>query len=192
MKADSDARVLKLTSPELGGFPFIYMEHIERLALRPEEITALRQYLTNGGVLLVNDFWGALAWQNLRTEMNRVLAGRKWTELSIEHPIFHCVYDLRGPMSHLRVPSMQRWNRAYNPDDANSNPTNSHQGEGYETMHVQALFDDRQRISVLAIHNSDISDGWEREGEHEDNFNVFSEARAYPLGINLIFYFMTH
>ena len=49
--------------------------------------------------------------------MNRVLPGRSWTELSIDHPIFHCVYDLRGPMSSLRVPSMQRWNRDYNPDD---------------------------------------------------------------------------
>src|SRR5215218_6471949 len=38
MKADPDARVLKLTSPDLGQYPFIYMEHIERLALRPAEL----------------------------------------------------------------------------------------------------------------------------------------------------------
>ena len=85
--ADPDARVFKLTSPDLSHHPFIYMEHIERLTLRPAEITALRQYLLNGGVLLVNDFWGALAWQNFRAEMNRVLPGRSWTELSMEHPI---------------------------------------------------------------------------------------------------------
>lgn len=192
MKADPDARVFKLTSPDLANYPFIYMEHIERLALRPSENVALRQYLLNGGVLLVNDFWGAMAWQNLRTEMARVLPGRTWTELSTEHPIFHCVYDLRGPMSRLRVPSMQRWNTAYNPNDPNSNPTNGNRGEGYETMHLQALLDEQQRISVIAIHNSDISDGWEREGEHEDYFKMFSEARAYPLGINLIVYLMTH
>ena len=59
-------------------------------------------------------------------------------------------------------------------------------------MHVQALLDERGRISVLAIHNSDISDGWEREGEYADYFKVFSEARAYPLGINIVFYLMTH
>jgi hypothetical protein len=192
MKADPDARVFKLTSADLGDHPFIYMEHIERLALRPAEITALRQYLLNGGVLLVNDFWGAMAWQNLKTEMNRVLPGRTWTELSMDHPIFHCVYDLRGPMSQLRVPSMQRWNGDYIPNDPNSNPTSGYRGEGYETMHVQALFDDQQRISVLAIHNSDISDGWEREGEYENYFKIFSEARAYPLGINIIVYLMTH
>jgi hypothetical protein len=192
MKADPDARVLKFTSPELVDHPFIYMEHIERLTLRPAEVTALRHYLTNGGVLLVNDFWGAMAWKNLVAEMSRVLPGRTWTELSLDHPIFHCVYELRGPMSQLRVPSMQRWNTDYSPNDPQSNPTRGHRGEGYETMHVQALLDDHQRIVVLAIHNSDISDGWEREGEFEDYFKIFSEARAYPLGINIIFYLMTH
>ncbi len=192
MKADPDARVLRLTSSDLTDYPFIYMEHIERLNLRPAEITALRSYLQNGGVLLVNDFWGAMAWQNLRAEMNRVLPDRTWTELTMAHPIFHCIYELRGPMSSLRVPSMQRWNTDYNPTDPNSNPTRGDRGEGYETMHVQALLDERGRISVLAIHNSDISDGWEREGEYADYFKVFSEARAYPLGINIVFYLLTH
>jgi Domain of unknown function (DUF4159) len=192
IKVDPDARVLKLTSPDLNDYPFIYMEHIERLALRPAEIPALRNYLLSGGVLLVNDFWGAMAWKNLQAEISRVLPGRTWTELSMDHPIFHCVFQLPGPMSQLRVPSMQRWNTSYNPADPNSNPTASYRGEGYETMHVQALLDDRQRIMVLAIHNSDISDGWEREGEYVDYFKLFSEARAYPLGVNIIFYLMTH
>ena len=192
MKVDPDARVLKLTHPDLPNYPFIYMEHIERMSLRPAEVTALRQHLLAGGVLLVNDFWGALAWKNLREEIAKVLPERSWTELKKEHPIFHCVFDLRGPMSQLRVPSMQRWNRDYVPDDPNSNPTAGHCGEGYETMHVQALLDDKGRIMVLAIHNSDISDGWEREGEFADYFKVFSEARAYPLGVNIVFYLMTH
>ncbi|MEO7414192.1 MAG: DUF4159 domain-containing protein [Opitutaceae bacterium] len=192
MKVDPDARVLKLTNPDLPDFPFIYMEHIERMALRPAETLALRKYLNAGGVLLVNDFWGALAWKNLRDEIGKVLPGRAWTELTMEHPIFHNVFNLQGPMSRLRVPSMQRWNTGYDPNDPNSNPTASYRGEGYETMHVQALLDDKQRIMVLAIHNSDISDGWEREGEYADYFKLFSEARSYPLGINIIFYLMTH
>jgi hypothetical protein len=42
------------------------------------------------------------------------------------------------------------------------------------------------------IHNSDVSDGWEREAESEEYFNRFSEKVAYPLGINIIVYLMTH
>jgi len=45
---------------------------------------------------------------------------------------------------------------------------------------------------VIATHNVDNGDGWEREGEYEYFFREFSEKRAYPLGINIIFYVMTH
>ena len=45
---------------------------------------------------------------------------------------------------------------------------------------------------VFAILNSDVSDGWEREGENDHYFNRFSESIAYPLGINIMFNLMTH
>jgi hypothetical protein len=59
-------------------------------------------------------------------------------------------------------------------------------------MHVRAWLDDKQRIMVIATHNTDNGDGWEREGEDIEYFQTFSETRAYPLGINIIFYLMTH
>ena len=34
-------------------------------------------------------------------------------------------------------------------------------------------------------------DGWEREGEDE-LFRKFSEKKAYPIGINIVYYAMTH
>jgi hypothetical protein len=33
---------------------------------------------------------------------------------------------------------------------------------------------------------------WEREGESEYKFREFSEKKADPLGINIVFYAMTH
>ncbi len=45
---------------------------------------------------------------------------------------------------------------------------------------------------VFACYNTDNGDGWEREGEDEVFFRHFSEAIAYPLAINVIFYAMTH
>ncbi|TXT51023.1 MAG: hypothetical protein FD140_2085 [Limisphaerales bacterium] len=47
-------------------------------------------------------------------------------------------------------------------------------------------------MMCFIAHNTDNGDGWEREGEHEYYFKEFSEKRAYPLGINVIFYAMTH
>ncbi len=40
--------------------------------------------------------------------------------------------------------------------------------------------------------NCDNGGGWEREGEDPYFFRVFSENRAFPLGINAVFYLMTH
>src|SRR5437867_3541905 len=55
-----------------------------------------------------------------------------------------------------------------------------------------ASLDEKGRIMVIAVHNCDNGDGWEREGEDDYFFHEFSEKRAYPLGINIIFYLLTH
>jgi len=192
IKTDPDARVLKLSDPALHDYALLYMEHAGYLRLSDADVTALRTYLLTGGALFVNDFWGSQEWDGFDREIRRVLPGRDWTELTIDHPVFHCVFDLRGPMRSLQVPTIQFWNRDHNPNDPRSPLQRVFRGEGSEEMHVRALLDDHQRMMILAIHNSDISDGWEREGENELYFNKFSEKVAYPLGINIIFYLMTH
>ena len=68
----------------------------------------------------------------------------------------------------------------------------SRNGEATKEMHVRAWLDDKDRIMVIATHNTDNGDGWEREGEDPVYFQRFSETRAYPLAINILFYLMTH
>jgi hypothetical protein len=194
IRTDPDGRVLKLSNPDLHNYPFLLMEHPGYIMLREDEVAGLRKYLNAGGVVAVIDFWNAREWEGFAAQMKRVLPDRQWTELGMEHPIFHCVFDLKGPMQHLQVPTMQFWNKMHNPDD----PTSSvhrpayYRGDGAERMSVRALHNDKGHIMVIAFHNSDVTDGWEREGEHQDYFEVFSERVSYPLGVNLIFYLMTH
>jgi len=192
MKTDPDARVVKLTDPTIFNYPLLYMEHAGYMRLSDDEIAALRKYFKSGGALLVNDFWGAEEWEGFAGQIKKVLPDRTWTELTTDHPVFNCVYNLRGPMNRLQVPTIQFWNQDYNANDPNSHLQTIFRGEGAEQMHVQALLDDKQRMMILAIHNSDVSDGWEREGENELYFRQYSEKIAYPLGINVIFYLMTH
>ncbi|HXL26926.1 MAG TPA: DUF4159 domain-containing protein [Chthoniobacterales bacterium] len=192
IRTDPDARVVKLTDPTIFNCPLLYMEHAGYMRLSDDEATALRKYLASGGALLVNDFWGSEEWDGFAGEINKVLPGRAWTELTTEHPVFNCVYDLRGPMRRLQVPTIQFWNRNNDPNDPQSPLQTIFRGEGSKEMHVRVLLDDHQRMMILAIHNSDVSDGWEREGENELYFTRYSERIAYPLGINIIFYLMTH
>lgn len=191
-RTDPDARVLKLTDPDLSDYPLLYMEHAGYMKLSDDEVGNLRGYLLSGGALFVNDFWGAEEWDGFARAIDQVLPGRLWVDLTMKHPVFHTVYDLGFSMNDLQIPTMQFWNPSHDPNDPRSRLQRMDRGEGSEEVHIRALFDDRQRMVILAIHNSDVSDGWEREGENELFFSQFSEKIAYPLGINIIFYFMTH
>ena len=193
MRTDPDGRVLRLSDPDLPTFPLIMMEHPGYIHLNPLELVALRNYLTNGGALFVSDFWSQREWNGFASEMKRVFPDRQWTDLTMDHPIFHCVFNLRGPLQHLQVPTMQFWNKSHDWSNPNSPRLQRvDRGVGSEEMTVRALLDDKGRIMILVIHNSDIPDGWEREGEDDSYFRTFSEKISYPLGVNIIFYLMTH
>ncbi len=183
MKVDPDARVLKLTSPDLFDYPFIYMVQPGHMQLRDEEVPILRKYLQNGGALMADDFWGDWEWNNFEHEIKRVLPDGQWVELPPTHPIFHCVFDLKMPKNDLQVPTIHFWRRG----DITYRGT-----DDTRDFHVRAWLGARDRIMVIATHNSDNGDGWEREGEDFDYFQTFSEKRAYPLAINIVFYLMTH
>ncbi len=190
-KVDPDGRVIKLTDADLFTFPLIYMEHPGYMQLKDDEIAQLRKYFMAGGALLVIDFWSNWEWEGFEAQMNKVLPGRKWSEITIDHPIFNAIFTLKGPMNRLQVPTMQFWNRAHTPDNP-VGPLQVYRGEGSEEMHLRAWYDDKGRIMILTVWNSDVSDGWEREGENDAYFHVFSEKIAYPLGVNILFYLMTH
>jgi hypothetical protein len=189
MQVDPDGRVLKLTDPALRNYPFIFMSHPESMELTEEEVGALRAYLQEGGAVFADDMWGPRNWSGFEAAMRRVLPGRTWVDLPPDHRLFHCVFDLRPQGNNLQVPTIHVWRRMHDP----ANPGAWSFGwQGAQEMHVRAWLDDKDRIMVIATNNSDTGDGWEREGEDEDYFRQFSEARAYPLAINIVFYLMTH
>jgi hypothetical protein len=142
----------------------------------------------NGGFLMADDFWGPNQWGNFEREIKRVLPERAFVELPMDHPLFHCVFDLKGPISKLQTMNKHFSNRA----KETGVTWEFHENIECKDMHVMVIFDDKKRIMVLATHNCDNGDGWEREGEDDYFFHEFSEKRAYPLAINIIFYVMTH
>ena len=179
IRVDPNGRYLRLTDPELARYPFIYMVEPGSLLLDGDEVTALRQYLLSGGFLWLDDFWGEREWEGMATELKKVFPDRPWVELPIDHPLYHCVFDIKAKS---QIPAIDVWYQrgvTYERSDAT-------------VVHHRVIFDDKGRIMVLATHNTDNGDGWEREGENKDYFEKFSEKIAYPLAINVIFYVMTH
>ena len=188
IKVNPEGRVLNLTDKELVDYPWIYMVEPGRMLLTDEEVVALRKYLLNGGFLMADDFWGEVQWDNFASQLKRVFPDREFTELPMEHPIFHSVFDLQMPKNKLQVPNIRT-----GMESQHSGITwEYHDGEECRDVHVRALFDDKGRMIVIATHNTDNGDGWEREGEDQYFFHTFSEKISFPLGINIITYAMTH
>lgn len=195
MKTDPDGRTIRLTDPDLFNYPWIYMVEPGCLQLRDEEVPILRKYLLNGGVLMADDFWGEWQWEGFANQIKRALPEGQWVELPMSHPIFHCVFDIQVPKNKLQTPSIHFAERRHSTDFTweTDHPKKDFSGmEDCSQMHVRAIFDAKGRIMVIATHDTDNGDSWEREGEDDWFFHEFSEKRGYPLGINIIFYIMTH
>ena len=62
---------------------------------------------------------------------------------------------------------------------------------GVNTVNFMGLYSANGRLLAVATHNTDIADGWEREGESKEFFDRFS-VKSYALTINILFYAMTH
>ena len=179
--------VVRLTDEELFNYPFIYMLEVASLVFSDEEQEALRSYLLRGGFLMVDDFWGDRAWENWEYEIGQVLPPDEYpiVELTPPHPLFNIVFPLKEVPQVPSVGHYRRWEMTGDTYEGREPATDTR-------AHCRAIFDKKGRLMVVAMHNTDLGDGWEREGELEGYFREFSVKRAYPMGINIVVYAMTH
>jgi hypothetical protein len=184
MKVNPTPIRLAITDPRLFNYPFALMNQVGNLEFRPAEIIALRRWLLNGGFLMVDDHWGN-AKENWAQQIGLVLPNRPEKVLTIDHPIFHNVFDFK---TLPQVLTMQDWEW----EAANGHPEETSRRPDYPPPEYRAIYDDNGRMMVLEDCNTDTTDGWQREGESEEYFHRFSEKVAYPWAINVIFYAMTH
>ena len=182
LETDPNGVILKLTDDALFDYPWLYMIEPGGLFFADAEVAALRRYLLNGGFMMVDDFWGDYEWQNFYEQIKRVFPDREPLELPLEHEIFHCVYDLKQKP---QVPSIHSWL-------ATGETFERGHGGDVQTVHYKGIFDDKGRMMVIICHNTDLGDGWEREGEDATYFKEFAEKWSYPMGINIVTYAMTH
>lgn len=183
LRVNPDGRVLGLNDEDLANYPWIYIVEAGALYLTEAECRRLRDYLLNGGFLMFDDFWGERDWENMAEVMKQVFPERDFVELPLNHPLYHCVFDIRakGQVPNVGLGVESEWNGGVTWERPDA-----------QDVHHRVILDDAGRIMVFAAHNTDNGDGWEREGESDFYFRNFSEKISYPLGINVIFYAMTH
>jgi hypothetical protein len=173
--------VLDPVDPKLADYPFAYLSANGLWTLSAPQATALRRYLENGGFLMIDDSWGEEEGKNVISQMKRVLPNHTPKELPLQHKIFHCVFDLTEKPQVCGIyyalngrAEGVTWERP----DAKS-------------VSYQGITNDSGRLMVLMCHNTDLADGWERVDDDAWYAQEFSEKRAFPMGINTVFYALT-
>jgi hypothetical protein len=177
---DPEYVVVRLTDPALFQCPFVLMEDAGTIHLSEAEVLKFREYLLKGGFVFVSDYWGPLAREQFDEEIGRVLPRASYpiVDLPVEHPLWHTQFQLTEVP---QMPSIQSWRRSGGKTDRGVN----------DPVAPRGIADSHGRLMVVMVHNSDIPDGWEREGEDPEYFYLFSPD-AYSVGINVFLYAATH
>ena len=159
---------------------FVMLWQAESLYFNERESERIRTYLLKGGFLWADDSWGSFAWENFAEVMARVLSPTEYPFVDIppSHMLYRSLFEVqRVP----QIPGISFW--------WNTGGLTSERGADSAQVHVRGIFDRHGRLMVLATHNTDVADGWEREGASPEFFHRFS-IDSYAVGINVAIHSM--
>jgi hypothetical protein len=184
LKVQPGLHFIDITTKDLADYPFVYMAGAGRVNLSEEEAAALRDYLLNGGFLMVDDFWGDEQWKHFAEQAGQIFPNRAPELLNLTNQIFHTVYQFKKQPQIPSVGDFFRSGRSY--DLRYSYAQMNHD------PHFYGIYDDKRRLMMLICHNNHFGDGWEHEGDDETYFDLFSMPMGYPMLINILAYTMSH
>ena len=151
-------KVVMLSEDDLWNVPYLYMTGHGNVRFSDADLEVLRRFLRQGGFLHADDNYGMD--ESIRRELGRLFPDHPLTEVPLDHPIYHLVYDFpRG------IPKIHEHDKK---------PA---QGFG--------IFLDG-RLAVYYSFETDLGDGWEDPEVHNDP----AERResALRMGVNLFAY----
>jgi hypothetical protein len=155
--SDREAQV-SLLDPSLPDHPYLYMTGHGNVAFSPAERAALRAYLLGGGFLHADDNYGLD--ESFRREMAEVFPDVQMTEIPSDHPVFHVFYDFPEGLPKIH----------------------EHDGRPPQAF---GIFQGG-RLVVLYTYETDLGDGWEDEGVHDDPPEI--REQALRMGVNIFLY----
>ncbi len=151
-------RVIRLSDPALWEVGYLHLTGHGEIRFPETDLTTLRRWLIGGGFLHADDNYGLD--QSFRREMARLFPDRPLVEVPLDHPIYWVVHRFPDGLPKI-----------HEHDDLPP------QGFG--------IFIDG-RLAVFYSYQTDLGDGWEDEGVHDDP-PAIREA-ALRMGTNLIAY----
>lgn len=150
-----------LMDDRLWEYPFLHVTGHGNMKLSDAEVVRLREYLTRGGFLHVDDNYGLD--ESFRREIKRVFPDHELTDVPLSHPIYHVIYDFpRG------IPKI-------------------HEHDGKPARGFGIFLGNR--LAVYYSSESDLGNGWEDIGTYSDPPEL--HEAALRMGVNLFVYAIT-
>ena len=157
-KITTDYKTVEVSSIELYQHPYIHMTGHGNVHFTSEEAENLRNYLTSGGFLHIDDNYGMDTY--IRRELKKVFPNQELTELPATHKIFSTAYSFPKGLPKIH-------------EHDNKRP----QAFGY--FH-------NGRLLCLYTTETDLGDGWENQEVHNDSEET--RLKALQMGANIIKY----
>jgi hypothetical protein len=153
---------VQIGSRDIFNYPFLFITGHGNITLSDPEMDNLRQYLENGGFLMIDDDYGMDEY--VRPLLNRIFPDEELLELPASHPIYNIVY----PFPEGRPPKVHE-----------------HDGKPPQAFAIYR----QGRMVVLYTYESNPSDGWAYD-EHSNPESI--NRAALQFGVNVLTYVLTN
>jgi len=164
-------KIVRLDSPDIFKYPFLYLSEPGFMTLNDKEIANLGEYIRRGGFIMADDFrtaeylHGPEELEVLRYYLKKALPDRELVRLDVNNPIFHVFYDV---------------------DTLNMDPPYALPRK----PEFWGLTDEHGNLQLVANYNNDLGDFWKYLDEGQKPLK--DSTRAIRIGMNYFIYAMTH
>lgn len=165
-------------SDDVYNWPFLYAVEVGAWSLDEEEAKQLREFTDRGGFLMVDDFHCEGEWQGFMESFQVAFGDVDVVDIPDGDPINRTVFDLNP---RKQIPGMQ-FTRGGRMDECG--------GSSEGRAHWRGVYDKKQRLVAVMVHNSDLGDAIEYA---DDPYypQEFAQA-AFQVLSNYVMYDLTH
>ncbi len=156
-----DIATVDAGSPEIMNYPFIHMTGHGNVVFSDQELRNLREYLTGGGFLHIDDNYGMDKF--IRPQLKRIFPELELVELPFDHPIYHQKYPFPSGLPKI------------------------HEHDGKPPQGFGMIYEGR--LVIFYTYECDLGDGWEDPAVHGDS--EATRTKALQMGANILQYVFT-
>ncbi|MEO0234398.1 MAG: DUF4159 domain-containing protein [candidate division WOR-3 bacterium] len=159
LKMDTNEIILELSDKNIKKYPFLFMVGHGGMKYKIEDIKNIREYILEGGFLLIDDDYGFD--KDIRKFLSDLFPDRELVKLPLgqECELLNTYFKLeKFPKMHEHYPG--------NPE-------------------VYAIYI-KDKIGILFLYNTNISDGWTYPEKYKDP--EYKRIESFKMGTNIIFY----